>query len=221
MSLLRSSLGTRTAEAGVILGLVVFVTWSAATIVWLLLSSILPQLSLIDQPPDISFVHWTLDNYITVIGSAAALGRGMLNSFIVAAFTTAMALALGAPAAYALARLSVPRSGTVVLLILATQMLPAIAIAISALHRYQPPRAHRHAFRADRGLPVVQPADRDLDSQRFLSGCPRRAGACSGGGRRRTDPHLLDDRAADLHPHPSALPPFSPLSSPGTNSSSR
>jgi multiple sugar transport system permease protein len=130
MSLLRSSFGPRVADAGVIVGLAVFVTWSIAPIAWLLLSSILPQLSLIDQPPDISFLHWTLDNYITVMGSAATLGRGMLNSFIVAAFTTAVALALGAPAAYALARLSVPRSGAVVLLILATQMLPAIAIAI-------------------------------------------------------------------------------------------
>lgn len=121
---------SRLAEAGIILGIIVFVVWSIAPMVWLLLSSILPQLSLIAQPPDISISHWTLDNYITVFGSAAALGHGILNSFLVASFTTALALALGAPAAYALARLSVPKSGIVVLLVLATQMLPAIAIAI-------------------------------------------------------------------------------------------
>jgi multiple sugar transport system permease protein len=121
---------SRLAAAGIILGIIVFVVWSVAPMVWLLLSSILPQLSLIAQPPDISISHWTLDNYITVFGSAAALGRGILNSFLVASFTTALALALGAPAAYALARLSVPKSGIVVLLVLATQMLPAIAIAI-------------------------------------------------------------------------------------------
>jgi multiple sugar transport system permease protein len=121
---------SRLAEAGIILGIIVFVVWSVAPMVWLLLSSILPQLSLIAQPPDISISHWTLDNYITVFGSAAALGHGILNSFLVASFTTALALALGAPAAYALARLSVPKSGIVVLLVLATQMLPAIAIAI-------------------------------------------------------------------------------------------
>ena len=120
----------RLCDAGVILGIGVFVVWSIAPMVWLVLSSLLPQLSLIARPPQISPVHWTLDNYITVIGSAAALGQGMLNSFIVASFTTAVALALGAPAAYALARLSVPRSDAVVLMILATQMLPAIAIAI-------------------------------------------------------------------------------------------
>jgi multiple sugar transport system permease protein len=126
----RASLPARLGDIGVVLGLIVFVTWSIAPMVWLVLSSILPQLSLIAQPPDIAVSHWTFDNYITVMGSAAALGRGMLNSFLVAAFTTAIALAFGAPAAYALARLSVPRSGAVVLLILATQMLPAIAIAI-------------------------------------------------------------------------------------------
>jgi multiple sugar transport system permease protein len=121
---------SRLAEAGIILGIIVFVVWSVAPMVWLLLSSILPQLSLIARPPDISISHWTLDNYITVFGSAAALGHGILNSFLVASFTTALALALGAPAAYALARLLVPKSGIVVLLVLATQMLPAIAIAI-------------------------------------------------------------------------------------------
>ncbi|HWA78865.1 MAG TPA: hypothetical protein VG848_01015, partial [Acetobacteraceae bacterium] len=134
MSALRGTpgawLGRWLCDAGVIVGIGVFIVWSVAPLAWLVLSSILPQLSLIARPPQISPLHWTLDNYITVIGSAAALGQGMLNSFIVASFTTAVALALGAPAAYALARLSVPRSDAVVLMILATQMLPAIAIAI-------------------------------------------------------------------------------------------
>lgn len=111
-------------------GLVVFVVWSAAPIVWLALSSVLEQRALIARPPDLSMVHLTFANFITVIGSAAALGRGMLNSLIVALFSTLASLALGAPAAYALARLSVPRAGAVAFLVLATQMLPSIAIAI-------------------------------------------------------------------------------------------
>jgi len=130
LSAVRARGASRLAEAGIVLGILVFIIWSIAPMVWLLLSSILPQLALIAQPPDIAVSQWTLDNYITVFGSAAALGRGILNSFLVATFTTALALALGAPAAYALARLSVPKSGAVVLLVLATQMLPGIAIAI-------------------------------------------------------------------------------------------
>jgi multiple sugar transport system permease protein len=126
----RASIGARLADAGVLVGLIVFAVWSIAPMVWLVLSSLLPQLSLIAQPPQIGLTNWTLSNYLAVFGSAAALGQGIINSFVVASFTTAVALGLGAPAAYALARLSVPKSGAVVLLILATQMLPAIAVAI-------------------------------------------------------------------------------------------
>jgi multiple sugar transport system permease protein len=65
-----------------------------------------------------------------VLGAAAALGHGIVNSAIVSLFSTALALALGAPAAYALARLDLPRANALSFLILATQMLPGIAIAI-------------------------------------------------------------------------------------------
>lgn len=111
-------------------GLVLFVVWSAAPILWLALSSLLEQRALIARPPDLSPQNLTVSNFTTVIGSAAALGRGMLNSLIVALFATLASLALGAPAAYALARLSVPRASAIAFLVLATQMLPSIAIAI-------------------------------------------------------------------------------------------
>jgi len=114
----------------VILGLCVFVLWSAAPVVWLLLSSVLEQKALIAQPPNLSPSNFTLDNFVVVLGDAASLGRGMLNSLIVALFSTAVSLALGAPAAYALARLPVPKANALSFLILATQMLPGIAIAI-------------------------------------------------------------------------------------------
>jgi multiple sugar transport system permease protein len=112
------------------LGLAVFVIWSAAPVVWLILSSLLEQQALISQPPDVSPAAFTLDNFIQVISAAAALGKGIVNSAIVSLFSTAVALVLGAPAAYALARLPVPRANGIAFLILATQMLPGIAIAI-------------------------------------------------------------------------------------------
>ena len=117
-------------QAIVILGLVLFTCWSAGPVIWLILSSVLEQKALIAQPPDLSPQNFTLDNFSTVIGAAASLGRGIINSLIVAVFSTALALALGAPAAYALARLPVPRADNISFLILATQMLPGIAIAI-------------------------------------------------------------------------------------------
>jgi multiple sugar transport system permease protein len=114
----------------VIAGLILFTCWSAGPVLWLILSSVLEQKALIAQPPDLSPQNFTIENFSTVIGAAASLGRGIMNSLIVAVFSTALALALGAPAAYALARLPVPRANNISFLILATQMLPGIAIAI-------------------------------------------------------------------------------------------
>lgn len=130
MSFARLQHGGPLRQAFIALGLAVFVLWSAGPVLWLILSSLLEQKALIAQPPDLSPGSFTLENFSTVIGAAAALGRGIVNSLIVALFSTALALALGAPAAYALARLSVPRANAISFLILATQMLPGIAIAI-------------------------------------------------------------------------------------------
>ncbi len=130
MSYARYRRGGPALSLAVTAGLAVFVVWSAAPVLWLVLSSVLDQSALIAQPPDLSPAHFTLSNFATVFGSAAALGHGILNSLIVSVFSTAVSLALGAPAAYALARLSVPRANALSFLILATQMLPGIAIAI-------------------------------------------------------------------------------------------
>ena len=130
MSFTRIQHGGPARQIMVAAGLLLFVVWSAAPVIWLILSSLLQQKALIAQPPDLSPQNLTLDNFLTVIGAAAALGRGILNSLIVSLFSTALALALGAPAAYALARLPVPRADGIAFLVLATQMLPGIAIAI-------------------------------------------------------------------------------------------
>src|SRR5437868_1975456 len=88
------------------------------------------QDALTATPPDFSSAAFTLANYLEVIESAVALGRGFANSLIVAVSTTLIALTIGAPAAYALARLRLPGSGPILLLVLATQMFPGIVIAI-------------------------------------------------------------------------------------------
>ncbi|HTN95983.1 MAG TPA: carbohydrate ABC transporter permease [Nordella sp.] len=130
MSFARLREGGPLRQAVVLVGLALFTLWSAAPVLWLVLSSLLEQKALIAQPPDLSPENFTLENFTTVLASAAALGRGIMNSLIVSLFSTALALVLGAPAAYALARLPVPRANGIAFLILATQMLPGIAIAI-------------------------------------------------------------------------------------------
>jgi multiple sugar transport system permease protein len=118
------------ARGSIFLGLAIFVSAATAPFVWLILSSFLEQQALISTPPDLSPASFTLDNYKEVFGSAAQLGRGLLNSLIISISTTALALLLGAPAAYALARLSIRRTDVFLLIILAAQMFPAIVIVI-------------------------------------------------------------------------------------------
>ena len=65
-----------------------------------------------------------------MFASAAPLAKGIFNSLIVAVMTTTLAIILGAPAAYALARLEVPHSDKFLVLVLAAQMFPAIVIVI-------------------------------------------------------------------------------------------
>ena len=112
------------------LGLTLFSFWTMAPIIWLVLSSLMLQNALTSTPPDFAFNAFTVTNYVQVLDSAVALGRGFANSLIVAFSTTLMALAIGAPAAYALARLRLPGAGPILLFVLATQMFPGIVIAI-------------------------------------------------------------------------------------------
>ena len=112
------------------LSLALFSVWTLAPILWLVVSSLMEQQALTATPPDFSAGSFTLQNYAAVMSAAAALGHGLLNSLIVAVATTAVALAVGAPAAYALARLQLPGAGLILLLILATQMFPGIVVAI-------------------------------------------------------------------------------------------
>jgi multiple sugar transport system permease protein len=118
------------AGSGIVLGLVVFVLVATAPLLWLVASSLMQQQALTSTPPSFAPSAFTIDNYVAVFGSAAQLGRGMVNSTIVALLTTALALVLGAPAAYALARLQVPQANFLLLLVLAAQMFPAIVIII-------------------------------------------------------------------------------------------
>ncbi len=118
------------ANTGIVLALALFVFVATAPLLWLLISSLMQQQALTETPPDFSAGSFTIDNYVAVFGSAAQLGRGILNSTIVAFLTTALAILLGAPAAYALARLRVAHADFLLLLILAAQMFPAIVIVI-------------------------------------------------------------------------------------------
>lgn len=69
----------------------------------------------------------TLDNFRAVF-DADQFPRNIGNSFVVASLTTLLALALGAPAAYALSRLRVRRRNAILALFLGIAIFPAIGM---------------------------------------------------------------------------------------------
>src|SRR5581483_36538 len=105
--------------------------------VWVMISSISPAVELKATPPHLFPEHPTLENYQRLLfdtdpGSVAAseFKRALLNTVIVGVVVTFGALVVGSLAAYAFARLRFRGGGTAFLLVVFTQMLPSIALAI-------------------------------------------------------------------------------------------
>ena len=136
----RTSSGERSL---IMLAIMLFVLWNGAPLAWLVISSLMQQQALTSTPPDFSPSSFTITNYVEVFGAAAQLGRGLFNSLFVAFRTTAIAILIGAPAAYALARLALPARNTMLLTILAAQMFPGSRDRHPALHGGEPSRPDR------------------------------------------------------------------------------
>jgi multiple sugar transport system permease protein len=92
---------------------------------WQLLTSFKPEAELLRLPPLLPS-HFTLEHYRVVL-LQSPLPRALGNSAAIAALTTALALLLGLPAAYALARLPVRGRRALLLGIVAATALPQIA----------------------------------------------------------------------------------------------
>jgi multiple sugar transport system permease protein len=107
--------------------LAVFVCICLGPVLWAVITSFLPLSALTSTPPDLNPLNITLENYIKVFDTSRGLLSGLINSFIISIFTSAIALTLGAMAAYALARLNMPGSTPLLMVILATQMFPAMS----------------------------------------------------------------------------------------------
>ena len=110
--------------------LATFTLLALGPVVWAVVTSLLPLSALTSRPPDLNPLNMTLENYSLVLDSSRGLFSGLINSFIIAFFTSAAGLVLGSMAAYALARLNMPGSNKILMMILTTQMFPGIVIAI-------------------------------------------------------------------------------------------
>ncbi len=97
-------------------------------ILWLFLNSFKTNVEALAIPPKLIFKP-TLQNYPTVISSYKFL-RFFMNSIIISVLSTSIVLALGMPAAYVLARFPFKGSVLLAFVILATRMVPRVAIGI-------------------------------------------------------------------------------------------
>jgi multiple sugar transport system permease protein len=124
-------------------GVLVILVETLAPFLWLIISSISTQAELLSSPP-----HWipwapTLERYTNILFSgqvdfrgrmvnspAAAFRQAMLNSLIIAGSTTVVCLICGVLTSYSAARLRLPGKTKFMMLIIAVQMLPPIALVI-------------------------------------------------------------------------------------------
>jgi multiple sugar transport system permease protein len=118
--------------------LVFYLGYTLLPIVWLFLSTIQTQASLITLPAPIIPTELTLRNYVEIFKPAAfgeASGQStfvlaLRNSLVVSLGATAMAMLFGTPAAYALVRFNIPRKRTLLLVVMGSQLLPAVSLII-------------------------------------------------------------------------------------------
>src|SRR5206468_11002237 len=93
---------------------------------WPLLTALKPAAALLYLPPLFPSAP-TLDHFRTIFAERTFY-RILLNSSVVSTCTTALGLAVGTPAAFALAKLRFPGQQVILLGTLAVSMFPQIAI---------------------------------------------------------------------------------------------
>jgi multiple sugar transport system permease protein len=116
------------------LGIALIVVYCLAPFYWMVVSALRrPSDQFSNSPvPD----PFSLDNLKAAFSSGNGFGRSLVNSVIVAGFTTVITLILGISAAYALARLNFRGKGLVLSLIIATSMFPGIAVVVPLLQLF-------------------------------------------------------------------------------------
>lgn len=97
--------------------------------IWVFLSAFKPESELLRYPPTLLPETWTVANFTEFFG-ATSFHVAMFNSGLIAAATTALAMVVAAPAAYALARFQNRLFEGIARLFVYTYMIPAILLVL-------------------------------------------------------------------------------------------
>jgi multiple sugar transport system permease protein len=99
-------------------------------IYWMVITAFKRPADMFAIPPDIVPAPPTLQGFNDAVIGNEAVFQGIVNSLVIASGSLVITLALGAPAAYGLARLRLRFTGLIILVMLAAQMLPTINLAL-------------------------------------------------------------------------------------------
>lgn len=116
-------------RVGLWLGLVLVGSGFLVPLYWLLTAGLGPP-GAIGYPPALVPPALTGENLATVATETRFVRVYLPNSLLVSVATAAATVAVATPAGYALARLEVPRTRTVLLGLLLVQMLPVVALIV-------------------------------------------------------------------------------------------
>jgi multiple sugar transport system permease protein len=111
------------------LTIIFLVVLSYFPLYWLFLTSVKPKIELFQMPPSLITLTPVIDHYVTVF-KEQPFGLYYWNSTVVAVYTMVFTLALGTMMAYAVARLKFKGKSGVLLLVMATAMLPTMSMVL-------------------------------------------------------------------------------------------
>ncbi len=115
-------------QLGRYIAVAIIVLLSLGPLYWTLATSVKNGLELNFSPPTIVPHSFSLVNYVTDLTQTPTFIHGLINSAIISACTTILALIFGSLAAYAIARIQFPGKSLVLGIILSVQMFPFIAM---------------------------------------------------------------------------------------------
>jgi multiple sugar transport system permease protein len=125
--------------------LVLYLVFTLVPMIWLFLSTIQTQASLLTLPTRVLPSEVTLGNYVDIF-TPAAFGQNsgqstfllaLRNSVLICLGTTLVAMVLGTLAAYAFARFNIPQKRTLLLIVLGSQLLPAVSLIIPLFRMFK------------------------------------------------------------------------------------
>lgn len=97
---------------------------------WMTATSLKERGDVLAVPPDLVPIPVVFTAYVESVINNPALHRALFNSVVIASGTVLLTLVLACPAAYALARLRLRVTAAVVLILLVSQLLPTITLAV-------------------------------------------------------------------------------------------